>query len=197
MKPLHGRNRVIIEDVNPQVDHGRHPVCRTIGDEVVVTAAIFADGHDLLAAQLLYRRANERRWRSTPMTLVNNDLWTGAFRADKLGAWRFTIVAWVDHFVTWESELRKRLAAQADPVGTVAAIDAGTTPAPGTSVGWNVHYPDGRAKHSSGVADGGDSDHESCRARLRSGFQAAERSRPVAGGKGRAESAVLRLPARS
>ena len=114
MKPPHGRNRVVIEEINPQVDCGRHPVCRILGDDVVVTAAIFADGHDHLAAQLLYQRGTERRWRSTPMTPVNNDIWTGSFKVDKLGAWRFTVLGWVDHFITWESELRKRLAAQ-DP----------------------------------------------------------------------------------
>ena len=48
------------------------------------------------------------------MTPVNNDIWTAPFKVDKLGGWRFTILAWVDHFVTWESEVRKRLAAQ-DP----------------------------------------------------------------------------------
>jgi starch synthase (maltosyl-transferring) len=126
MKPANGRNRVVIEEINPQVDAGRHPVCRIAGDEIVVTAAIFGDGHDLLGAQLLYRRASERRWRSTPMTPVNNDIWTGSFKVDKLGSWRFTVLGWVDHFVTWESELRKRLAAQGDPAPVPAASGGST-----------------------------------------------------------------------
>ena len=58
MKPPNGRNRVVIEEINPQVDGGRHPVCRIVGDEVVVTAVIIADGHDHLGAQLLYQRAS-------------------------------------------------------------------------------------------------------------------------------------------
>ncbi len=135
MKPAHGRNRVVIEEINPQVDGGRHPVCRILGDEVVVTAAIFGDGHDHLAAQLLYQRANERRWRSVPLTAVGNDLWTGSFKVDKLGAWRYTILGWVDHFITWESELRKRLAAQ-DPAAAAAVAEA--EPTPTTSGGWTV-----------------------------------------------------------
>src|SRR6516164_5714848 len=134
MKPPHGRNRVVIEEVKPQIDSGRHPVCRIVGDDVVVTAAIFADGHDHLAAQLHYRRSTERRWRSTPMTPVNNDIWTGSFQVDKLGGWRFTILAWVDHFDTWESELRKRLAAQDPALATAPDPE----PIPDDSGGWTV-----------------------------------------------------------
>ncbi len=138
MKPRNGRNRVVIEEIQPQVDAGRHPVCRVAGDEVVVTAAIFGDGHDQLGAQLLYRRGNDRNWRSAPMTPVNNDIWTGSFKVDKLGQWRFTILGWVDHFVTWESELRKRLAAQGDPAKAVAAADPDAATVPSTSGGWTV-----------------------------------------------------------
>jgi starch synthase (maltosyl-transferring) len=134
MKPPHGRNRVVIEEVKPQIDSGRHPVCRIVGNDVVVTAAIFADGHDHLAAQLHYQRSTERRWRSTPMTLVNNDIWTGSFKVDKLGGWRFTILGWVDHFITWESELRKRLAAQ-DPALAAAPEPE---PVPDDSGGWTL-----------------------------------------------------------
>jgi starch synthase (maltosyl-transferring) len=46
------------------------------------------------------------------MRPVNNDLWTGSFLVDQLGAWSFTIQGWVDHFDTWAMDLTKRLAAQ-------------------------------------------------------------------------------------
>src|SRR4051795_13482591 len=138
MKPANGRNRVIIEAITPQVDSGRHPVCRIAGDEVVVTAVVFADGHDQLGVHLLYQRTGERKWRFTPMTATGNDIWTASFKVDKPGAWHFTILGWVDHFVTWESELRKRLAAQGDPVKAVDVADADAATVPSTSGGWNV-----------------------------------------------------------
>ena len=115
MKPSEGRSRVIIEDVKPQIDCGRHPACRIIGDEVVVTAAIFGDGHDHLAARLLFKHNTDRRWRSIPMIDTGNDVWTATFRVNKIGAWRFAVQAWIDHFDTWCSDLKKRLAAQPDP----------------------------------------------------------------------------------
>ena len=115
MKPSEGRSRVVIEQVRPEVDCGRHPVRRILHDEVKVTAAVFGDGHDHLAARLLYRQKSDRRWRSTPMTALGNDLWTASFSATQLGAWEFTVQGWVDHFDTWNSDLKKRIAAQPDP----------------------------------------------------------------------------------
>jgi len=125
MKPSDGRKRVIIEEVRPQVDGGRYPVCRVIGDEIVVTAAVFADGHDHVAARLLYKPKAESTWRSRTMTPTNNDLWTGSFKVDQLGGWNFTIEGWIDHFDTWVSDLRKRLEAQSGMDGSAGIVAGG------------------------------------------------------------------------
>ncbi len=110
LKPDYGLYRVIIEDVAPQIDAGRHPVRRTIGDKVTVTAAVFADGHDHLSTRVLYRSIGEPRWRSVPMQALGNDVWSATFAVDRLGEWRFTIEGWIDHFETWASDMRKRIA---------------------------------------------------------------------------------------
>jgi starch synthase (maltosyl-transferring) len=115
MKPTEGRRRVIIEEIQPTIDAGRYPAKRILGDTVTITAAIFSDGHDHVAARLLYRHASQRKWQSTPFTALTNDLWSAIFAVDKIGPWRFTLEAWVDHFDTWVSDLAKRLAAQPDP----------------------------------------------------------------------------------
>ncbi len=115
MKPEEGRKRVIIEAIQPQVDCGRYPVRRIIGDQIAISAAIFSDGHDHVAARLLFKHESERQWRSTPMTALVNDLWSASFTVEQLGAWTYTIQAWVDHFDTWCDDLKKRLAAQPDP----------------------------------------------------------------------------------
>jgi starch synthase (maltosyl-transferring) len=115
MKPAEGRKRVIIEAIQPQVDCGRYPARRFLGDRVDISAAIFSDGHDHVAARLLYKHVSDRDWRSTPMTPLVNDMWSAAFIVDRLGTWTFTLQAWVDHFDTWSDDLKKRLAAQPDP----------------------------------------------------------------------------------
>jgi starch synthase (maltosyl-transferring) len=115
MKPAEGRKRVVIEEVQPQVDCGRYPARRILGDRVEVTAAVFCDGHDHVAARLLYKQSGERFWQSTPMTALTNDLWSASFTVDRQGGWIFTVQGWVDHFETWCADLKKRLAAQPDP----------------------------------------------------------------------------------
>ncbi len=128
MKPKEGRKRIIVEEVEPQIDCGRYPAKRVLGDEVVVTAAIFGDGHDHVGGRLLYRHARERRWRSIPMTALTNDLWTASFTVDKLGSWSFTVEGWIDHFDTWQSDLKKRIAAQPDPADPDAGLPAQNIP---------------------------------------------------------------------
>jgi starch synthase (maltosyl-transferring) len=115
MKPVEGRRRVIIEEVQPQIDCGRYPAKRILGSAVTLTAAVFGDGHDHVAGRLLYRHSSETDWHFTPLAPLTNDLWTATFTADKLGDWLYTIEAWVDHFDTWSADLRKRLAAQPAP----------------------------------------------------------------------------------
>ena len=115
MKPVEGRRRVVIEEVQPQVDCGRYPAKRILGDVVTVTSAIFGDGHDHVAGRLFYRHSSESDWLSTKLTPLPNDLWTVTFTVDKLGDWLFTIEAWIDHFATWCADLQKRLAAQPSP----------------------------------------------------------------------------------
>jgi starch synthase (maltosyl-transferring) len=115
MKPAEGRKRVIIEEIQPQVDCGRYPARRFISDTVKISAAIFSDGHDHVSARLLYKHENDRDWHSTPMLELVNDMWSSSFTVDRLGKWIYAIQAWVDHFDTWCADLRKRLAAQPDP----------------------------------------------------------------------------------
>jgi starch synthase (maltosyl-transferring) len=109
-----GRRRVVIEGVSPEIDAGRFPIKRTVGEAVVVEADVFADGHDLVAAVLLHRRADEAEWTETPMTSLGNDRWRAAFTVDRLGRYQYTLEGWVDPFRTWVRDLRRRLEAGQD-----------------------------------------------------------------------------------
>ncbi len=55
------------------------------------------------------------------MTAIGNDVWSATFKANTIGSWKFAIQGWVDHFDTWCSDLKKRLAAQPDPDATPSA----------------------------------------------------------------------------
>ncbi len=108
------QKRVIIENVKPEVDGGRFPAKRAVGETVAVEADIFVDGHDALSARLLHRKAGEPEWRIQPMSFLVNDLWRASFTADELGHYEFTVVAWIDRFETWRNQLEKKAVAGQD-----------------------------------------------------------------------------------
>jgi len=107
--------RLVIEDVTPELDAGRYPVKRTLGDVVEVSANIFKDGHDLISGRLLCRGPGETEYREFPLDYdFNPDRWSAKFVADRLGVWQFAVEAWPDPFRTWVSDLKKRLGAGQD-----------------------------------------------------------------------------------
>ncbi|MFN2566435.1 MAG: maltotransferase domain-containing protein, partial [Gemmatimonadaceae bacterium] len=108
--PTRGLEHVTIECVTPELDGGRFPVKRIVGDIVEVSADIFKEGHDLLAARLLFKAPGDLEWRSAPMVFdYDTDRWYAAFTADRIGQWVFTIEAWTDFFTTWRSGLKKKV----------------------------------------------------------------------------------------
>ena len=109
-----GRRRVVIEDIWPQIDNGRFPVKRIIGDVVTVWADVFADGHDQISALLLYRRDGETAWREIPMEHFGNDRWRASFTVDEIGRYEFTVEGWVDHFHTWRHAMGIKVDASQD-----------------------------------------------------------------------------------
>jgi starch synthase (maltosyl-transferring) len=109
-----GRKRVVIEGISPEIDGGRFPAKRTVGDQVRVEADVFTDGHDSIAAALLVRHEGSRDWTEIPMQPVVNDRWTAAFRVKDLGRYVFKVQGWVDHFETWRRDLLKRIQAKSD-----------------------------------------------------------------------------------
>jgi starch synthase (maltosyl-transferring) len=118
-----GRNRVVIEGVRPEVNCGYFPTKDTVGDTVVIEADVFADGHDALSARLYWRHESEPEWRQVGMRPLVNDRWRGSFKAERQGLYFFTLDGWVDHFKTWQRDLRKRVAAEQE-VGVDLLIGA-------------------------------------------------------------------------
>jgi starch synthase (maltosyl-transferring) len=165
---LAGRQRVVIEHVQPAIDGGRFPIKRTPGDTITVTADVFADGHDLLAGVLKYRtvgrplssldfarddpepvegsgpprQPDQARptiaWSEVPLTPLDNDTWSAAFVVEHVGRYEYTIEAWVDRFGTW----RKGLIAKAE-----AGQDVGSELLEGAEL---VHAAVGRGLSISG-----------------------------------------------
>jgi starch synthase (maltosyl-transferring) len=139
------RQRVVIENLQPAIDGGRFAIKRTPGESVTVTADIFADGHDLLAGVLKFRRRPDRgsdlppspkapprlatarsasdggptnsSWSEIPLAPLDNDSWTASFVVDTVGRYEYTVEAWIDRFGSW----LKGLIAKADAGQDVAS----------------------------------------------------------------------------
>jgi starch synthase (maltosyl-transferring) len=118
-----GRYRAIVEGVKPEVDGGRFPIKRALGDGVVVEADVFTDGHDAVRCRLLYRFHGDSAWTEAEMEPLVNDRWSAEFEVARLGRYEYTVVAWTDKFRTWRRELERRV----DPADLAIALQIGAS----------------------------------------------------------------------
>jgi starch synthase (maltosyl-transferring) len=134
---LQHRGRAIVERVWPEIDGGRFPIKRSVGEQVTVSADVFADGHDLLAGVVKYRHAGRglspldklgaipstvegsdpTDWQEVPLVARDNDRWEATFSVTELGEYEYTVEAWIDRFGSW----LKALIAKADANQDVAS----------------------------------------------------------------------------
>jgi starch synthase (maltosyl-transferring) len=113
--------RIQVQEVAPQIDCGRYPVKRTVGERVEVTARIFRDGHETLGAAIRHRSPGSTGWTETQLEPLGNDFWSGSFEIDRPGLWSFRIEAWVDRVASFQEELRRKVAAgQKDLAGELS-----------------------------------------------------------------------------
>jgi len=108
MEETTGQTRVVIEGVEPEIDSGRFPIKRVAGEKIVVEADIFTDGHDAISALLLYRKENDPEWTEIPLEPLVNDHWRGWFVVTEPGCYRYTVLAWIDQFKSWQRDLIKK-----------------------------------------------------------------------------------------
>ncbi|MDE2166888.1 MAG: alpha-1,4-glucan--maltose-1-phosphate maltosyltransferase [Alphaproteobacteria bacterium] len=106
-QPTNG-HRIAIERIAPEIDSGRFPVKRVVGEVFSVSADIFRDGHDRLRAVLLTCRDGDTNWRGVPMRLVDNDRWSATLTLTDPGRYVYTLEAWTDAFASWRDHLAKK-----------------------------------------------------------------------------------------
>ena len=105
---------VWIANVWPELDAGRFPVKRVVGETFEVSADILREGHEALAAVLKFRTVKDTSWREVPMEFVDNDRWAGRFLLEENTRYLYTLEAYPDPYRAWVADLRKRLAAGMD-----------------------------------------------------------------------------------
>jgi starch synthase (maltosyl-transferring) len=115
---------VVIEGVTPEIDAGRFAAKRTVDEPLTVSADIFTEGHDALAADLLWRRESGEDWTVEPMQPLVNDRWSASFTPTEMGRYVYSITAWIDRFETWRRDTAKKHAAGVDvSIESLAGIE--------------------------------------------------------------------------
>src|SRR4051812_46770757 len=101
-------SRVVILAVRPEVDGGRYPAKRVVGERVDVEADLVADGHDIVRAMMLHRPPGDSEWHEVELVSAGNDAWKASFVPRMLGRHHFTVTAWVDAFASWRHGLERK-----------------------------------------------------------------------------------------
>ncbi|WP_374163935.1 alpha-1,4-glucan--maltose-1-phosphate maltosyltransferase [Arcticibacter sp. MXS-1] len=109
-----GRRRVVITNVSPQIEGGQYPAKAAVHETLTVSADIFSDGHDEIAASVLFKHQNDQKWQEVPMRFVINDKWEAQIKSGEVGFHQYKVQGWVDHFSTWQKGLNKKYEAGQD-----------------------------------------------------------------------------------
>lgn len=106
--------RIVIDDIRPRTPAGAYPAKGAVGELLPVSATIFKDGHDRLAARVKWRPSGVRVWQMAALEATVNDEWTASMVIGESGMHDFVIDAWVDVYSTWRHKLEVKLNANQD-----------------------------------------------------------------------------------
>ncbi|MEU8762187.1 alpha-1,4-glucan--maltose-1-phosphate maltosyltransferase [Streptomyces sp. NPDC048659] len=108
--------RIPVLDVRPSVDCGRRPAKAVVGETFEVTATVFREGHDAVAANVVLRGPSGRPGPWTPMRELapGTDRWGAEVTPDAEGDWSYTVEAWSDPLATWRHTARIKIPAGID-----------------------------------------------------------------------------------
>ena len=104
------QQRVVVDRVSPQINGGLFSIKRVVGQVVNVSADILADGHDVLAASVLYKHQNEKKWQESRLVAGHDDDWFGSFKVEKQGTYAYKIEGWVDYALNWQYGIGRKIA---------------------------------------------------------------------------------------
>ncbi|WP_127361368.1 alpha-1,4-glucan--maltose-1-phosphate maltosyltransferase [Actinacidiphila soli] len=95
--------RIPVLDIRPLVDCGRRPAKAVVGETFEVTATVFREGHDAVAANVVLRDPSGRSGPWTPMRELapGTDRWGAEVTPASEGRWTYTVEAWSDPIATW------------------------------------------------------------------------------------------------
>ena len=104
------QKRVVIDQVTPQLNCGEFYIKRVLGEFVNVNAHVLVDGHDVIAASVLYKHEKEKKWSEVRMQDAGNDEWFATFQVEKQGFYTYKVEGWVDYALNWQHGIERKIA---------------------------------------------------------------------------------------
>ncbi|MFE7036092.1 alpha-1,4-glucan--maltose-1-phosphate maltosyltransferase, partial [Streptomyces sp. NPDC057621] len=108
--------RIPVLDVRPFVAGGRRPAKAVVGEAFEISATVFREGHDAVAANVVLRGPEGRTGPWTPLRELapGTDRWGATVSVPAPGRWTYTVEAWGDPITTWRHHARIKIPAGMD-----------------------------------------------------------------------------------
>jgi starch synthase (maltosyl-transferring) len=103
------QERVVIENVHPQIECGSYFIKRVVGEKVMVQADVLGDGHDVIQAEVAFRHEKEKNFTFVRMAHLGNDVHTADFSVTKQGFYEYKVEGWVDNALNWQHGIAAKL----------------------------------------------------------------------------------------
>ncbi|MFJ3169802.1 maltotransferase domain-containing protein [Streptomyces roseus] len=109
--------RIPVLDVRPAVDCGARPAKAVVEEVFEISATVFREGHDAVAAHVVLRDPSGRLRPPVPMRELapGTDRWGARVCAETEGRWTYTVEAWSDPVGTWQAHAAIKIPAGIDP----------------------------------------------------------------------------------
>ena len=108
--------RIPVLDVRPLVHQGRRPAKAVVGEEFEISATVFREGHDAVAADVVLTDPEGRPGPWTPMRELapGTDRWGAEVTPLSVGTWTYAVEAWSDPVTTWRGHARIKVPSRID-----------------------------------------------------------------------------------
>ncbi|WP_033320970.1 alpha-1,4-glucan--maltose-1-phosphate maltosyltransferase [Streptomyces yerevanensis] len=108
--------RIPVLDVRPLVACGRRPAKAVAGEAFEISATVFREGHDAVAANVVLRdpEGNSGPWTPMRELVPGTDRWGATVSVPKEGRWTYTVEAWGDPVTTWRHHAQIKIPAGMD-----------------------------------------------------------------------------------
>ncbi len=106
---MQNQKRVVVDYVSPHLNNGEFPIKRVVNEIVHVNAHVMADGHDVVAASVLYKHESKSKWNELRMHPGHDNEWNVSFTVKEQGYYSYKIEGWIDHALNWQHGISRKV----------------------------------------------------------------------------------------